>query len=652
MQIANFLGRRRGIALAWLVFCCAPVIYAHGGEDHGDAPKPAAATGGPAARVSERNLQTAAGEFQVKLTQSPADPRTGEEVSFTLALTETVAGGFGASQVALTDANVTARVTTAAGALVQDKLVVAQTGEGYELHNKFGDAGEYKLIFDARTNDGRSFTVDFLISVVAAPVNWVFWLATAVLTLLALAVASGYLYAWMGEGASLGRAVWKSLPVAAGALVAWGAGLGALWYFVGPRVPRPASASASAAPVAGPGAPGGGHLTIPKESQLLFNIRTQTVEKKEVTGALKVTGVVQTRPDAQAVVVPPVAGQVTLRQGLTVGSAVGRGETIGTVAQVLDVNAQAALEGQRLDVEARRLEVEAQRLNLNSSVLEQKAKLAEQRSLAQQARTRLAQAQREQKRAEALAEVGAAPQRRVEEARTAVKLAEQEITVAEQQTVYLQEQIKTVQTAQPRFQAPQARPLNRTFPLVAPVTGLITEIKAANGQQVETGTEILSLANLTTVFLAANVFEKDLPAVREATQGTWTAAGIPNEVYKLGVGGDGRLVTVGQTVDPNTRTVPVIYEVKNPLHRLRAGMFVEIALASEKRETLAVPKAAVVNEQGQTFVFVFNGGESFERRAVVLGLEGQDFYEIKTGLQEDERIVTEGIYQLRAAPGQ
>jgi multidrug efflux pump subunit AcrA (membrane-fusion protein) len=534
---------------------------------------------------------------------------------------------------------------------VQQKLPVAAAGEGYELRDKFDTAGEYKLIFDVRTSDGRNFAVDFPVSVVAAPVNWTFWLAAAVLTLLALAVAGGYLYAWTGEGVSVGRAVWKSLPVAAGALVAWGAGVGALWYFVGPRVPR-AVATTTAAPAAATGATGGGHLTIPKESQLLFNIRTQVVEKREVTGGLKVTGVVQARPDARAVVVPPVAGRVTLRAGLTIGSAVGRGETIGTVEQVLDVNAQAGLESQRLDVEARRLEVEAQRLNLNSLVLEQKARLAEQRSLAQQARTRLAQAQREQKRAEALVEVGAAPQRRVEEARTAVKLAEQEITVAEQQTVYLQEQIKTVQTAQPRFQAPQVRPPNRTFPLVAPVTGLIADIKAANGQQVETGTEILSLANLTTVFLAANVFEKDLPAVREATQGTWTAAGIPNEVYRLGVGGDGRLVTVGQTVDPNTRTVPVIYEVKNPLNRLREGMFVEIALDSEKRETLAAPKAAVVNEQGQTFVFVFNGGESFERRAVVLGLEGQDFYEIKTGLKEDERIVTEGIYQLRAALGQ
>ena len=93
-------------------------------------------------------------------------------------------------------------------------------------------------------------------------------------------------------------------------------------------------------------------LTVPKESQLLFGIKTEPVEMRSITSGLKTNGVVRARPDAQAVVVPPVAGRVVLREGLTLGSAVGRGEQIGYVEQVLDVAGQVGLESQRLEVAA------------------------------------------------------------------------------------------------------------------------------------------------------------------------------------------------------------------------------------------------------------------------------------------------------------
>ena len=93
--------------------------------------------------------------------------------------------------------------------------------------------------------------------------------------------------------------------------------------------------------------------------------------------------------------------------------------------------------------------------------------------------------------------------------------------------------------------------------------------------------------------------------------------------------------------------------MKNPGGRLRDGMFVDVTIdTSGDSEVLSVPKTAVVNEQGQTFVFVFTGGETFEKRAVATGAEGADYWEIKTGLKEGERVVTDGIYQMRSTqPG-
>ena len=88
--------------------------------------------------------------------------------------------------------------------------------------------------------------------------------------------------------------------------------------------------------------------------------------------------------------------------------------------------------------------------------------------------------------------------------------------------------------------------------------------------------------------------------------------------------------------------------MKNPLGRLKDGMFVDVTIdTSGDRKVLAVPKRAVLNEQGKTFVFVFMGGETFEKREVALGAEGSDFYEVKAKLKEGERVVVDGIYQLR-----
>ncbi|MDQ3258547.1 MAG: efflux RND transporter periplasmic adaptor subunit [Acidobacteriota bacterium] len=286
-------------------------------------------------------------------------------------------------------------------------------------------------------------------------------------------------------------------------------------------------------------------------------------------------------------------------------------------------------------------------MQLRTAALEQQARQSEQNALAQQARTRLTQAGRELQRATNLLDVGAAPRRRVEEAQTAVRLAEQEVASSEQQARVAAQQVRVAQEGVARVD-----PV-RTFPLLSPVTGIVSELKVTSGQQVEAGAQLMNIVNLTTVFLEAQVFERDLAAVRESRRASYTAAGIPGEVYAIGEGGDGRLVTIGQSVDPQTRTVPVIYEVPNPLNRLRNGMFVEIAIDTTGSQTvLSVPKQAVITEQGRTFVFVFKGGETYEKRVVVLGAEGQDFYEVKSGLEAGERVVTEGIYQLRSTqPG-
>ncbi len=604
-------------------------------------------------RTAERNITSPNGAFVARLRQTPSDPRAGETVNAEVELSEKIEGGFGGAENQPLAGTVVARITTTAGAMIAKDIETHAEGTPpragvYGVHYEFPRGGEYKLILGVRTQDGRTFDVDFPVSIVAAPINWLFWFGLAALGIISAGAIFGYYRSWRNENADEygervpASAAWrKTIPVALAALLFFGLGTAALAYFAPPRERRaiaalpPAAGEAATTPATGDPALGGSGatITISKESQLFFSIRTALVEEREIIGGLQVTGTVQARPDARAVVSPPVSGRVFLDSGITIGAAVGKGQRIGYVEQILGAPEQAALEGQRI--------------GLRTAALEQQARQAEQNALAQQARTRLAQANRELQRSQNLLEVGAAPRRRVEEANTAVKLAQQEVASAEQQA-----RIATQQAQLARASIERVDPTRR-FSLLAPVTGIVSQLNAATGQQVEAGAQLLNIVNLSTVFLNAQVFERDLPTVRESTRASYTSPALNGEVYRIGSGGEGRLVTIGQSVDSNTRTVPVIFEVPNPLNRLRDGMFVEITLDTTGNQTvLSVPKQAVITEQGRTFVFVFDGGERFERRAVTLGAEGQDYMEVNSGLQAGERVVTEGIYQLRSTqPG-
>ena len=630
-------------------------VLAHGGVD--DEPKPAAPTGAKPAITTvsaERNIQNESGNFNLVLKRSPGDPRRGETEQFVVRIGEKVEGGFGGGgPVPLEKASVGAKITKADGTVVTANLAIeTEAGGNYHTSYRFSSAGDYKIVFDITTEDNRNFGADFPVSVTAGPIRTSFLVGLLILGLLTLGTLGIVFYS--AKRRSEGKLDYKRVaPLAIAAVFIFAIGTIGLVFLLPPWEiraaadipPIPANEtvtnSISTTTV----------LTVPKESQLLFGIKTEPVALRNITSGLKTTGVVRARPDAQAVVVPPVAGRIMLREGLTLGSAVGRGEKIGYVEQVLDVSGQVGLESQRLEVAAKQREVESKRLDLRNTVLQLQAQQAEQRSKAQQAKTLLAQAQREFRRSQNLVEVGAAPKKRVEEAQTAVKVAEQDVIAADKQVGLIENQIKQTQAGQAIFVSPQVNQPTKIFPLTAPTTGIINEIKATSGQQVDIGTRLLSIVNLSTVLIEAQVFERDLQTVRDSTRASFTNEALAGEVYSIGTkDGDGRLLSVGQTVNEQTRTVPVVYEMKNPGGRLKDGMFVDVTIdTSGDRQVLAVAKQSVVNEQGQTFVFVFKGGETFEKRAVAVGAEGSDFFEIKSGLKEGERVVVDGIYQLRNA---
>jgi cobalt-zinc-cadmium efflux system membrane fusion protein len=185
-----------------------------------------------------------------------------------------------------------------------------------------------------------------------------------------------------------------------------------------------------------------------------------------------------------------------------------------------------------------------------------------------------------------------------------------------------------------------SRKIDASLVVPSPIAGLITARNAAPGLLVQPGNPppVYIVADTSTMWMLANVPEKHAPELRVGQEVSVTVAPLPGRVFK------GKIVNVGEIVDPNTRRVLVRSLVANPAGELRSGMFANftITLAPPKR-ALAVPQDGVVREgDGSMTVWMALGQGKFIRRTVKTGLSHQGFTEIREGLRQGEPVATDG----------
>jgi RND family efflux transporter MFP subunit len=183
--------------------------------------------------------------------------------------------------------------------------------------------------------------------------------------------------------------------------------------------------------------------------------------------------------------------------------------------------------------------------------------------------------------------------------------------------------------------------------LRSPISGTIVEANITSGELINNSRRLFYVVNLDTLWIEANVSEYDLARVRQAPGASYRLAAYPDQIIPI-LSGGGRLIDVGTVVDPDTRTVPIRYEVPNKDGTLRVGMFADLLVETNRKQTaLAVPKDAVVDEGGEVVAYVQRGGETFERRRVEVGIRDANQVEIRNGLAAGDRVATKGAYTIR-----
>ena len=187
-----------------------------------------------------------------------------------------------------------------------------------------------------------------------------------------------------------------------------------------------------------------------------------------------------------------------------------------------------------------------------------------------------------------------------------------------------------------------------TFPLTAPFAGTVIEKHAILGELAPTDKQVFMVADLSRLWVEANLFEKDLGRVKIGAEAIITVDAYPGETFK------GKLTYIAAVVDKETRTVQARVEVVNPDGRLKPEMFATAAIRTSgtsekvnKGKALLLPQDAVVLMQGQPTAFVAEDG-GFEPRAVELGDTLRGKVVIINGLKAGERVVTAGTYALKA----
>ncbi len=180
----------------------------------------------------------------------------------------------------------------------------------------------------------------------------------------------------------------------------------------------------------------------------------------------------------------------------------------------------------------------------------------------------------------------------------------------------------------------------------APSSGVITARGVNVGQVVTMADSLFFVTDLATVWVIANVYEKDFGAMRTGARVNFTTSSYPNRNFS------GRISYVDPRVDSASRTAQVRIEVANPHQMLKLGMFVDVALNSlGSQAALVIPKSAVQNVGNEQTVFVALGAGQFQLRKLQLGEESGDLVMVLSGVTASEKIVTEGSFFLRAELG-
>ncbi len=184
----------------------------------------------------------------------------------------------------------------------------------------------------------------------------------------------------------------------------------------------------------------------------------------------------------------------------------------------------------------------------------------------------------------------------------------------------------------------------RTIDWPSPATGTVIYKGVMNGQRVSAGMELYRIADLTHMWVIAEVAEADLSSIEIGTTALVTVRAYPTEPF------EGRVTFIYPDIKPETRSARVRIELPNPEGRLKIDMYADVVFrtGTDKGPVIAVPASAVIDSGTRQVVLISKGQGRFEPRPVKLGRRGDGYVEILSGVTKGEVVVTSATFLIDA----
>lgn len=185
------------------------------------------------------------------------------------------------------------------------------------------------------------------------------------------------------------------------------------------------------------------------------------------------------------------------------------------------------------------------------------------------------------------------------------------------------EQIKNIETT--------GKPI-RTFSVYSPVSGYVVQKNAIRGMRVMPGEKLFDLADLSSVWVVADIFEYDLPYIKVGQNAAISLGNMPGNRF------NSRIDYIYPSLSGETRTVKARFSIPNPGGRLKPQMFADVEIKVDLGKRLAVPEDAVIDSGVRRIVYVDKGDGNFEPREVSVGMRADGMAEITGGLKAGEKV--------------
>lgn len=419
-------------------------------------------------------------------------------------------------------------------------------------------------------------------------------------------------------------------------------------------------------------------ITLTPEQVESIGLKIETVGETMSSEAAQVsaTGVVQPNSYSETPVISLVGG-VVRKIDAQLGDNVVKGQTIAIVFS----DELAAAQSRYLSLQT---EVNTARQNLGRAekLLQinpvSRTEMDEAQARVKTKEAELDEMQRRYARTVKLVEIGASSREELEQDRTKLKTAEAEVEQARKQLTRTSEIVKLNPVSRTAFEEASVKlrtaeselagarqklillglseqrvnalrspsQISSEIALPAPVSGTITSRSVNQGEVVEGNKELMKVTNLSSVWVIAQVYEKDLGRMRTGSGASVTSDAFQGRLFR------GQVTYIDPNINQETRTAQVRVELENPAQMFKIGMYVNVsfgALGTGEMTAPVIPTAAVQNMKEQKIVFAATDKPNvFVMKPVRLGSETNGQYVVLEGLNVGDKIVAEGSFLLRA----